>query len=495
MKFYTNVYYDFQSMLYTEIQPDGTRKYLSQEFTPSVYLPSKTKTEKISIGGEYLAKMNFDSYDSYKEFIKSYSDVKNFDIHGNIQPEYQFIHEKYGSDLAYDFSKIDIMYIDIETTSEAGWPSIENPEERINVITLSSTRTGKATFCLGKFKTNEDIRVFEFEDEDELLQTFIDYFSSNYPDVVSGWNIRFFDFPYLINRIKKILGAKQAKKLSPWGKLKDRYITRSYKGKEEQCYDIVGIAMLDYYEVYQTFTYVNQESYSLNHIAYVELGERKLSYDEYESMTEFYRKDFQRFVEYNIRDVELVQKLENKLKLIELAIALAYSAGVNFNDVFSQVRTWDVIIYKYLDDRGIIIPPKRRSSNDEQYAGAYVKEPVPGKYNWVVSFDLNSLYPHLIMQYNISPETLTGDGLRGIVSPEGVLKNGPVAMAQLEKNKKDGLSTAANGTTYRKDIRGFLPELMDKMYKDRKMFKKKMIDAEKDLEQINAELKCRGLTK
>jgi DNA polymerase elongation subunit (family B) len=142
-----------------------------------------------------------------------------------------------------------------------------------------------------------------------------------------------------------------------------------------------------------------------------------------------------------------------------------------------------------------VIPPKRKGRKDEQYAGAYVKEPVPGKYNWVMSFDLNSLYPHLIMQYNISPETLTEDGLRGVVTPEGILKAGVVSMTQLEHNKKKNLSTAANGTTYRKDVRGFLPELMDKMYKDRKMFKKKMIESEKHLEEINAEMKRRGLTK
>jgi DNA polymerase elongation subunit (family B) len=478
--------------LYTEIQDDGSRKYISENFVPSLYLETNDKTEFKSIDNRYVSEMTFDDFDSYKEFIKSYSNVNNFEIHGEIQTEYQFIHKKYGSTINYDISLIDIMYIDIETTSEAGWPSIENPEEKINVITVSSTRTGKATFCLGKFKTTENIQVFEFTEEDELLKSFVEYFSFNYPDVVSGWNIRFFDFPYLINRIKKLFGFKFAKKLSPWGKIKDRHVTR-HTGKEEICYDIIGIAMLDYYEVYQTFTYVNQESYSLNHISYVELGEKKLSYSEYESITEFYRKDFQKFVEYNIKDVDLVRKLEQKLKLIELAIALAYSAGVNFNDVFSQVRTWDVIIYKYLNDRGIIIPPKRRGRKDEQYAGAYVKEPVPGKYKWVVSFDLNSLYPHLIMQYNISPETITEDGNRGIVSPDGILKRGNVSMSQLDCNRNKNLSTAANGTTYRKDIRGFLPELMDDMYKQRKFFKKKMIESEKNLEEINAELKRRQL--
>jgi DNA polymerase elongation subunit (family B) len=253
--------------------------------------------------------------------------------------------------------------------------------------------------------------------------------------------------------------------------------------------------MLDYFEVYKTFTYVNQESYRLDHIAYVELGQRKLAYDEYESLTEFYKKDFQKFIQYNIRDVELVQKLEEKLKLIELSVALAYSAGVNFQDVFSQVRTWDVIIYNSLSKDNIVIPPKKRGRKDEQYAGAYVKEPLVGMHEWVVSFDLNSLYPHLIMQYNISPETLTDTGLRGTVAPDGILKNGIVAMKALEEYKEMNVSIAANGTTYRKDIRGFLPELMDKMYKDRKMFKTKMIESKKDLEEINAELKRRGLTK
>jgi DNA polymerase elongation subunit (family B) len=260
-------------------------------------------------------------------------------------------------------------------------------------------------------------------------------------------------------------------------------------------YDIVGIAMLDYFEVYKAFTYVNQESYRLDHIAYVELGQRKLAYDEYESMNEFYKKDFQKFIQYNIRDVELVQKLEEKLKLIELSVALAYSAGVNFQDVFSQVRTWDVIIYNYLSNKNIVIPPKKKGLKDEQYAGAYVKEPLVGMHKWVVSFDLNSLYPHLIMQYNISTETITSNHMRGVISPDAILKGDVPAAKFIQQFKEKNLSVAANGTTYRKDIRGFLPELMDTMYQERKTFKTKMIESKKDLEEINAELKRRGLTK
>jgi len=493
MKFYTNIYYDYKSILFSEISSDGSRTYKSESFVPTLFIPVKKNTDYRSISGEFLSKMDFESYDSYKEFLEKYSDIPNFEIHGDIQSEYQFINKQYGTNIQYNFSNIDIMYIDIETSSEKGWPTIDNPEEEVIAIGISSTKHGRAVFCLGVFNTDEDIKVFEYQDEERLLKEFIEYFAKNYPDIVSGWNIRFFDFPYLINRIKKVLGNKAAKMLSPWSILKERHITKN--GNEEIAYDIVGIAMLDYFELYKTFTYVNQESYSLNHISYVELGERKLSYHEYESLTEFYKKDFQKFIQYNIRDVELVQKLEEKLKLIELAVALAYSAGVNFQDVFSQVRTWDVIIYNYLSEHGIVIPPKKRGRKDEQYAGAYVKEPIVGMHDWVASYDLNSLYPHLIMQYNISPETLTTEGARGVVSPEGVLKRGQVSMGYLEEFKEKNLSVAANGTTYRKDIRGFLPELMDKMYKDRKMFKNKMIESKKMLEEINAELKRRGLTK
>jgi DNA polymerase elongation subunit (family B) len=493
MKFYTNIFYNFECMLVAERNSDGSKTVTRNDYKPSVFLPSNKPTKYKSIDGKYMSEMFFGTFQDYKEFIKSYSDVPNFEIHGDIQPEYKFINKKYGTNISYDFSQIDIMYIDIETTSEKGWPSIEDPEEEIIAITISSTKHGKATFCLGTFKTNEDIKVFEYMEEEKLLKEFLEYFAKNYPDIVSGWNIRFFDFPYLIKRTKKVLGNKAAKILSPWGILKEKFITRN--GREELMYDIVGISMLDYFEVYKTFTYTNQESYRLDHIAYVELGQRKLAYDEYESLTEFYKKDFQKFIQYNIRDVELVQKLEEKLKLIELSVALAYSAGVNFQDVFSQVRTWDVIIYNYLSNKNIVIPPKKKGKKNEQYAGAYVKEPLVGMHEWVVSFDLNSLYPHLIMQYNISPETRTDDGMRGVVSPDAILRNGPVATKFLAESKEKNLSVAANGTTYRKDVRGFLPELMDTMYKDRKMFKNKMIESKKDLEEINAELKRRGLTK
>jgi DNA polymerase elongation subunit (family B) len=208
----------------------------------------------------------------------------------------------------------------------------------------------------------------------------------------------------------------------------------------------------------------------------VELGQKKLDHSEFETFKDFYTKGWEKFVEYNIIDVELVDRLEDKMKLIELAITMAYDAKANYADVFSQVRMWDTIIYNYLKNRNIVIPPKEKSEKNSQYAGAYVKEPIPGVYEWVVSFDLNSLYPHLIMQYNISPETLM-DERHPTVNVDRILNQ------QLDFQTYGNYAVCANGAMYRKDIRGFLPELMEKIYNERVIFKKKMLAAEQEYEK------------
>ena len=182
-----------------------------------------------------------------------------------------------------------------------------------------------------------------------------------------------------------------------------------------------------------------------------------------------------KFIEYNIHDVRLVDKLDNKMKLLDLAFTMAYDAKVNYEDVFSQVRMWDNYIYVELLKRKIAIPPKKESATKtEKYAGAYVKEPIPGMYDWVVSFDLNSLYPHLIMQYNISPETLQ-DTRHPSATVDKILDK------QVDIDGQ--FAVCANGAQYRKDMHGFLPQMMQKMYDERVVFKKKMIAAKKEYEK------------
>ena len=207
----------------------------------------------------------------------------------------------------------------------------------------------------------------------------------------------------------------------------------------------------------------------------MELGQNKLDHSEFENFKAFYTQNWQKFVEYNVHDVELVDRLEGKMKLLELAVTMAFDAKVNFEDVYSQVRMWDTLIYNYLKERKICVPPKQESSKNDKYAGAYVKEPVPGLYEWVVSFDLNSLYPHLIMQYNISPETLI-DKRHPTASVDGLL-NQTVSIGSGD------YCVCANGAQYRKDIHGFLPEMMKKIYDERKIYKKKMLAAKQKYEE------------
>jgi DNA polymerase elongation subunit (family B) len=280
--------------------------------------------------------------------------------------------------------------------------------------------------------------------------------------------------PYIARRMDRILGEKLMKRLSPWGLVTESEIFIA--GRKQIVYDIGGVTQLDYLELYKKFTYTNQESYRLDHIANVELGQKKLDHSEFDTFKDFYSKGWQKFVEYNIIDVELVDRLEDKMKLIELALTMAYDAKVNYADVFFQVRMWDTIIYNYLKSRNIVIPPKERTDKDAKYAGAYVKEPIPGKYDYVVNFDLNSLYPHLIMQYNISPETLM-EQRHPSVTVEKILNK------ELDFSEYSDYAVCANGAMYRKDVRGFLPELMEKMYNERVIFKKKMIEAKKQYEK------------
>jgi DNA polymerase elongation subunit (family B) len=297
---------------------------------------------------------------------------------------------------------------------------------------------------------------------------------TNTPEVVTGWNSELYDMPYLVRRIDRILGEKLMKRLSPWGLVTERETI--IMGRKHISYDVGGVTQLDYLNLYKKFTYKAQESYRLDYIASVELGQKKLDHSEFDTFKDFYTKGWQKFVEYNIIDVELVDRMEDKMKLIELAITMAYDAKVNYNDVFYQVRMWDAIIYNYLKKRNIVIPPKERSDKDAKYAGAYVKQPVPGKYDWVVSFDLNSLYPHLIMQYNISPETLR-ETRHPSVTVDKILNQ------ELTFELYKDSAVCANGAMYRKDVRGFLPELMEKIYKDRTIYKKKMLIAKQDYEK------------
>ena len=481
-RFYTNVQLIGNQFLVRGVD-NGKRFETRDEFFPTLFVKTKKDSKYRTLSGEAVEPINPGTVRDCREFYKKYDEIDGFEIYGNDRYIYQYISEKYPEDeIKFDISKIKLVTLDIEVASEQGFPDVESCSEEILAITIQDYTSKKIiSWGVRPFKnTRSDVTYHHCPSEYELLNHFINYWTIDVPDVVTGWNIQMYDIPYICKRLNRVLGEKLMKRFSNWGLVTEgeTYI----KGRKHTTFDVGGLTQLDYLDLYKKFTYKAQESYRLDYIAEVELGSKKLDHSEFDTFKDFYTQGWQKFIEYNIVDVELVDRLEDKMKLIELALTMAYDAKVNYADVFYQVRMWDNIIYTYLKKRNIVIPPKNKTQKDEKYAGAYVKEPVPGKYDWVVNFDLNSLYPHLIMQYNISPETLV-DQRHPTVTVDKILNQ------QISFEMYSDYAVCANGAMFRKDVRGFLPELMEKMYQDRVIFKKKMIDAKKEYEKTkNKEL-------
>ena len=478
MSFYTNVQLVGDDLLYLgyEEGPGGLLERIQRrmKFSPTLFVVTDKETKFKTLDGRYAKPIKFESVREARGFIDKYRDVEGFDVHGYDRYLYQYISEEFPGEVDFDLKTLKITSLDIEVACENGFPNVQECAEPLLSITVQDYTTKKIKVWGTKPYDNDrkDVEYIFCDDEEHLLNCFLAYWGVEFPDVLTGWNVELYDIPYICGRLERLFGEKKMKQMSPWNIVHREEM--EIKGRTQILYNMYGISVLDYLDLYKKFTYTNQESYRLDHIAFVELGQNKLDHSEFENFKEFYTRDWQKFIDYNIVDVELVLRLEDKMKLIELAIALAYDAKVNMKDVYYQVRMWDTLIYNYLRNRGLVVPPAKRSSKNEKYAGAYVKEPTPGKYDWVVSFDLNSLYPHLIMQYNISPETL-------------VEKRHPTATVDRilneEINPDPNYAVCANGSQYRKDIHGFLPEMMQKIYDERVQSKKLMLMAKQEYEK------------
>ena len=500
MSFYTNVSCLGNNILFRGISKDGKRFRDRVEYHPTLYIPTKEESKFRTLEGEPVGEIQPGTMKECRDFIRKYREVDNFNIYGNDKFEFSFIAEHFPEEhIDYDFSLIKIAYVDIETSSENGFPKVEDATEAVTAITLKIGKNCYVFGC-GEFNSDrDDVHYINCAGERELLNVFFKMWDKECPDIVTGWNIDIFDIPYLVNRAKRLFDEKKNpyRLLSPWRKLRE-YTMYGMGGRELQTYEIYGVETLDYLSTYRKFTAINQESYRLDHIAFVELGERKLDYSEQGSLHLLYKNDFQKFIEYNIKDVELVEQLEDKMKLIEMLVSLAYLSKVNYGNTFGQVRMWDTLIYNHLLRKNVVIPPKRNTHKSSNFEGAYVKDPILGAHNWVVNFDLNSLYPHLIMQYNLSPETLISEGLpRELeeirMSVPGVdgLVNQSVSLESLHKHK---MTFTPNNEFYRTDKQGFLPEMMQQIYNDRVKYKGLMIETKKKLTKEKDRTKKRELS-
>lgn len=488
MSFYTSVHRYGNKILFRGYDNKGNRIHKRIPFKPTFYMPTKNATDWKGFDGTPVAPIELESMSEATDFIKTYEDVGNLTIYGNNNYVAQFIAAAYPGEMQYKIPFINIGNIDIEVASDDGFPHPDQAEHPVISIAYKNNQNniyyvwGMGDYDYRKTELNLEgamIRYVKCDSEAELLQKFVVFWENNYPDIITGWNIRLFDIPYLINRITKVCGEKTTKALSPWGIYQYRKI--GIKGKDLDAYEIYGVAQVDYFDLFQKFgyTYGTQESYALDHIAHVVLGENKLSYEEHGSLHTLYKNDYQKFIDYNIRDVQLVDKIDIQTGLMELALVIAYKGGVNYNDVFGTTAIWDSIIYRHLNERNIAIPPNRNTPK-MPYPGGYVKDPRVGKTEWVVSFDLNSLYPNLIVQYNMSPETLV-EGVRYTSGVDYYLNGG--------KANSD-FAVAANGSCYRKDKQGVLPEIIVGLYDERRVTKNKMLEVQQQNEKTpSAELK------
>ena len=471
--FYTNVLQYGNSLLVRYVE-DGKRLTKRVKYQPTLFdlVNTRERTGYSTLDGRAVLPHKFDSIREAKDWIAE-RDSQDI-VFGNTQYPYCWIADEYPGRVDWDLDQMLVVTIDIEVECENGFPKPEDALEPMLSITVKNHQTKRiVVWGLHDFRNDrDDVTYIKCESEVHLLKEFLAFWEKNVPDIITGWNTEFFDIPYLCNRIKRVFDEDEVKRLSPWRNVFDRQVYQ--RGKTFQIYTIDGVSALDYYDLYRKFTYTNQERYTLDYIAYVELGERKDG-NPFDTFREWYTNDYQSFIEYNITDVELVDKLEDKMKLIELIVTMAYEAKVNMTDVLGQVRYWDILIYNHLRERNLVIPPKKEHEKNEKYEGAYVKDPQVGMHNWVMSFDLNSLYPHLIMQYNISPETLVNSGAE--------LAEGMVDKLLEGKARNDTeYCMTPNGAFFRKDIKGFLPEIMESMYNDRVKYKKRMLQAEQEYE-------------
>jgi DNA polymerase elongation subunit (family B) len=491
MKYYTNVASVGNNILYRGIK-EGRRVKLKVAYTPTLFLPSKKETAFKTLNGDFLESMKFESIREARDFVKRYEGVENFKIFGNSSYQYAFIADEQKGMVDWKMEDLSVAIIDIEVGSENGFPDPYLANEPITAIAIKYINGAMTVFGCGDYKVQGDEVYIKCDDEYNLCKKFLRFWEENCPDAISGWNIKFFDIPYIVNRFNKVLGEDETKKLSPWGYINSRKTVMN--NRELVAYDFVGVSTLDYIELYRWYAPggKSQESYSLNNICNVEIGESKISYEEFDNLHALYRLNHQKFIEYNIKDVDLVLKLEHKLKLIELGLTLAYDTKTNYEDIFAQTRMWDSLINNYLFERNIIVPPKSHNSKSAAFEGAYVKEVQVGKHDWVASFDLTSLYPHLMAQYNISPETLIEvddytKEMRDVIS-KGVSVDKMIDQ-NVDTSKLTGVTITPNGQFFRTDKQGFLPKMLEEMYVDRSKFKKLMLKAKQEYENEKDESK------
>ncbi len=388
--------------------------------------------------------------DAISTFVKDHENIYNYNYCGDINETYQFLAKEYPDDIDYDVNKMPIMFFDVEVESKMGFPRPEVAENEVVSIACYTTHDKKTTvFGFKDLPSNPD--YVKCNGEQDLLEKFWGMLGVDVCMMV-GWNSAGFDIPYLINRSRNL--GLEVEKYMPLGQIRESF----NKDENQTEYNIPGLVLYDYMNLYKKFKLEKLEKYGLDFVCQYEMGKGKVSYTvDHNSLQHLYEKDFEKFIEYNTKDVMLIVDLDKKMNFINLGLQLAYIAKTNPQDISSSMKLWDAIIYNKLLSQKIAVP--RKIKNDqERYEGAYVADPDAGLWEWVVSLDYGSLYPNIMISWNMSPQSIVDyevlpeeiKELRKTLkvserNPVGAVQqiiNGDVDLTPLKKHK---LSMSARG--------------------------------------------------
>ena len=479
---------------------EGVRIDTEIPFRPYLYLEKEDAEDAVSIFKTSLLKKTFRNSIDRKKFVDNSSNKRIFH---NLGPEQQFLIDMYkdqnGDPKFSQFPlKVFLLDIEVDTTVDSSFPTPEKAAVPINLITVYDTLT-KATHTWGLKEhytpTLPDCIYHRCKNEQDLILQFVDFWKSDYPDIASGWNSMGFDFPYIINRFMKIFGEDFVNQLSPVGVVRGRKVFTDM-GKEVTIWSIKGVSLIDYMDLYKTFSPGEKESFSLNYISELELGEGKIAYNAV-SLGELAQTDWKLFVDYNIQDVHLLVKLEEKLKFLEIARMIAYKGCTNFEAALGKVAVVTGAVAIQAHKQGMVIPTFPNNLDREAFEGGFVRDPERGIQKAIVSFDVNSLYPNTIITLNISPETKLGKVIQGdFEKGEEVtisLLNGKIHTLPSEKFKKflvdEKVVLTKAGILYSQKSKGILPNLIDQVYKERVEAKKQLQKYEKIKNKTSEDLR------
>jgi len=457
--YYSSFFQKWNKVYIRQINPDGTRTNFNVEYKPKLYVKSENPNcDFKTLYGEDLFEIEFSTIESAKEYAKASQDK----IFGYPRWEYACVDDQYPYDIEYKYEDLRVVFVDIEVESDTHYSTIKNPDQPVTLIQLLY-KDVYYVFGTEFYETYENnVKFIRCKDEVDLLKKFVQVFRKFDPDIISGWNSQGYDIPMLHERMNLLGLGDTFKRLSPFN-----YVDTSEVlvfGKMQLRVDIKGIQHLDMIELIKKFDRKKYENYKLDTVSKAVLKKGKISYDG--KLSDLYVTDYKRFIDYGLTDVQLVKEIEDAKNLIRMVVMVGYMNKANYIDAFSQVRSWDNQIMIYLKHQDKMQVPYLLAKDDddfieagdEKFEGAYVFQPKTGRWEWVITDDVQSMHPSIIMSFNISPETYLGNSNKNV---EFFLKDCPQYTRELIDRNATSL---ANGAMFDNTYEGFLPKIVRRVF-------------------------------